>query len=102
MKEKTSSLTSDTISALRFPLALGVVFIHFNILSDKLSVRGAGDTGQFPDWLVCMVRLLTSVIPTIAVPLFFIISGYLFFRSGLTVRTYTGKLRTRTRTILVP
>ena len=48
MKEKISSLTSSTISALRFPLTVGVVFIHFNVLSDNLAVRGTGNAEHFP------------------------------------------------------
>ena len=102
MKEKISSLTSSTISALRFPLTVGVVFIHFNVLSDNLAVRGTGNAEHFPTWLVCMFNLFSEVLPRIAVPLFFIISGYLFFRSGFMIRTYTDKLRRRVRTLLVP
>ena len=102
MKEKISSLTSSTISALRFPLTVGVVFIHFNVLSDNLAMRGTGNAEHFPTWLVCMFNLFSEVLPRIAVPLFFIISGYLFFRSGFMIRTYTDKLRRRVRTLLVP
>ena len=102
MKEKISSLTSDTISALRFPLSLGVVFIHFNILSDALAVRGTGSAGHFPEWLTCVVTLFSDILARLAVPLFFIISGYLFFRADFTLRSYKEKLRKRARTILVP
>ena len=49
-----------------------------------------------------MFNLFSEVLPRIAVPLFFIISGYLFFRSGFMIRTYTDKLRRRVRTLLVP
>jgi len=55
----------DLISDLRFPLAVMVVCIH---CGNRPFVDGG-------EWFRV---LLAQIIPTIAVPLFFLISGYLF------------------------
>ena len=56
-----------------------------------------------PDWYFFIVRLFSEGLSAIAVPLFFIFSGFLFFYgkkfSGV---VYRQKLRTRVRTLLVP
>lgn len=88
------NLLSSVIAFLRFPLIVGVVFIHSepNIFYD-------GDPGEYFNELY---RLLSCHISGCAVPLFFLFSGYLFFKSGFSVRIYTSKLQKRVRTILIP
>jgi len=49
-----------------------------------------------------MVSFFSNVLPRIGVPLFFLMSGYLFFRSGLTRNSYKSKLKKRALTLLVP
>lgn len=94
-------LMSETISALRFPLMVGVVFIHFNI-SEGMELQSVVYGTDMPSWFVYMVNLLSDVLPSVGVPLFFLMSGYLFFRSGLTADAYKSKLKKRARTLLVP
>ena len=67
---------SQRITALRFPLACLVIFIHFNITE----VNFAGETMavEAPLWVEIIRHLIANVWGGIAVPLFFIISGYLF------------------------
>lgn len=100
-KKSFSKLSSDTISALRFPLMVGIVFIHFGVL-DGIKVQGVVYGANPPFWLQCINIMFSKVIPTIGVPLFFVISGYLFFLSGLSLESYKKKLRKRVRTLLVP
>lgn len=73
-------LQSKTIDWLRFPLMFMVVFIHVchqNLLDMKPSVFAYGT-----------YFTVSQVIARIAVPLFFIISGYyFFFGKGKTVHS---------------
>jgi len=102
MEQKSfSKLSSDTISALRFPLMVGIVFIHFGVLKG-ITVQGVEYGANPPLWLVYVNNLFSQVLPRIGVPLFFLMSGYLFFLSGLTADSYKSKLKKRARTLLVP
>lgn len=95
-------LLSKTISYLRFPLTVGVVFIHFN-LAYCLNIHGVIHGLENPEWYFFILHLISGVLPTIGVPLFFIISGFLFFyRADFDKGVYKQKLRTRARTLLVP
>lgn len=83
------------ITALRFPLALLVVFIHTHNAQWQLIETGSAPT---------LASFLSGILPTFAVPLFFALSGYLFFYK---VRTfdlvcYAGKLRRRMLTLAIP
>lgn len=74
---KIHSVDSRTITLLRLPLALCIIFIHLN-----LNARGSEicwtDLGTMDVYriVVCVVK---NELANLAVPLFFIISGYLFF-----------------------
>ncbi len=85
------------ITALRFPLACFVVLIHaYNSCWRDLGSDFIDGLGSF----------LSLTLPQFAVPLFFVISGYLFFFStqehGFTAHTYFTKIKHRLRTLLVP
>ena len=86
-----SSTDSILIQRLRFPLAVMVVFIHSG---NRPFVDGG-------EWFRVM---FADVIPAIAVPLFFLISGYLFFQ-GLERWNWDNwrkKMRRRVHTLLIP
>lgn len=56
-----------------------------------------------PDWYYYVISLFSDVLPRIAVPLFFIISGFLFFyHKDFSKQVYQQKLKTRAVTLLVP
>ncbi len=86
------------ITALRFPLALLVVLIHCNIAQ-----RTAADAAQF-DAIAPLCRFFSQRITAVAVPMFFVISGFLFFRGKqtFTLSDYKAKLQSRAKTLLVP
>lgn len=95
-------LLSQTISYLRFPLTVGVVFIHSD-LSKGVQLPDTIYGLNSPDWFYYLMQLFSNVIPRIAVPLFFFISGFLFFHNmDFNGNTYKRKLYTRTRTLLIP
>ncbi len=83
------------ITALRFPLAVLVVLIH----SYNSAWRTAGHEALTGWGTFC-----SQTLPTFAVPLFFAISGYLFFArmQAFSWSVYAEKLRRRVHTLLVP
>ncbi len=95
------SLLSKTISYLRFPLIVGVVLIHGNILVMNIQ----GTVIRYDRWPIVafVINLFSSVFADICVPLFFFISGFLFFfNSDFSKEIYLGKLKKRVKTLLVP
>jgi fucose 4-O-acetylase-like acetyltransferase len=100
---KEDKLISETISLLRFPLTVFVVFIHYNMGVRGFSLHGVTYGLDAPEWFRCLTAFFSDVLPRTAVPLFYIISGYLFFRGGsFDAGVYRRKLRTRASTLLVP
>ena len=94
------ALLSKTNSFLRFPLIVGVVLIHNNL--EEINIQGKTISyGSWP-WLSYLMEFFSSVLPTIAVPLFFFISGFLFFHhTDFDGTVYKKKLKSRCRTLLV-
>ena len=94
---------SESINLLRFPLAILVVFVHsFGADIDIAQLHASGLSGAaIHDY----VRIFCSrVIATSAVPIFFIISGYLLFLKveHYSLNTYEDKLRKRYHSLLKP
>lgn len=70
---------SASIDLLRFPLAILVIFVHMGVTPEYLN------TADFPlisaQGIYNLVTLAISKLDRIAVPAFFLISGYLFLIS---------------------
>ena len=98
-----SSNQSLTIDVLRFPLALAVVFIHMDpetvCLLDAdfpmLSYRGVYNI---------LGISISHVFANIAVPMFYVISGLLFFANmrDWSWSLYKDKMKRRLKTLLIP
>jgi surface polysaccharide O-acyltransferase-like enzyme len=98
-----SQLQSMTIDLLRFPLAIMVIFIHMNPFTvalpdadfSMLSGRGIFNV---------IAIMLSHGISCIAVPTFFLISGYLFFIKGsdFTWSLYCYKIKRRLHSLIIP
>lgn len=96
-------LQSATIDLLRFPLAIMVIFIHMN-----------PEVSNLFDVDFCLISghgiynvtgvLLSHVLTHIAVPTFYLISGFLFFINfqKWSWEGYKKKLSSRIKTLLVP
>lgn len=99
MLDKISSLRLDV---LRFPLIVGVVFIHAYGANIKLADQQMGSTQ--PAAIYDMVtQMVSQGVARIAVPLFFLISAYLFFLHWQpSAQTYRHKLKSRIPTLLIP
>jgi surface polysaccharide O-acyltransferase-like enzyme len=89
------ALTSRVVSFLRFPLIVAVIFIHCNLLVKNPEL----ETKSVFYFLV----YITMKLVCIAVPTFFFISGFLFFKEGyLDLNLYQKKLKSRVHTVLIP
>lgn len=98
---KNDELLSKTISLLRFPLIVGVVFIH-NIMG-QIDIQGVTVSYDSRPWLAYTMIFFGNVLPAIAVPLFFFFSGFLFFyKTDFTMTVYKKKLKSRFHTLLIP
>jgi surface polysaccharide O-acyltransferase-like enzyme len=97
-----SKLDSRRIDVLRFPLIVGVVYIH----AYEAGIRFAGgvaSTVQDALFFDFVRNLLSQGVARVAVPAFFLISGYLFFlnwRTGFDF--FVPKMHARIRTLFVP
>lgn len=93
---------SKTINFLRFPLIVGVVFIHNNMSSINIQ----GHITTFDQWPVVpfIMNLCSNVLAAISVPLFFIISGFLLFYKidNYNISIYKKKLKSRSKSLLIP
>ena len=103
MPKKDQSVLSNTIDFLRFPLIIAVVFIHCDPAPMVIGGKELVEKNTYP--IYSLLRWIVSEeVAKIAVPLFFFISGFLFFyRSpSLTISDYVKKLKKRARTLLIP
>ena len=87
---------SKAIEFLRFPLICAVVCIHTNLI-------------EYCDWLTDFSvfsnssYIFISILCSIAVPLFFFISGYLFFKTqDFNEKIYIDKIKRRIISLFVP
>lgn len=89
---------SDIINLLRFPLIVGILFIHTIIIP----FEDALNSGYL--LLGNSEHLFSIILPTFCVPLFFIFSGYLFFANitRFTFKSYVKKLKGRIHSLLIP
>jgi len=92
---------SDTITMLRFPLIASVVLVHAYSIPENLTESMIGEGSQFLNLFI--QSLFSDVFARIAVPLFFLISGYLiFYGKPITNQLIKRKWRSRINTLLIP
>ena len=97
-----SDETSSRLNLLRFPLIVGVVFIHNYETTVDFQGSAAGIV-QSSVMLDFVRNLISQGIARTAVPLFFLMSGYLFFYGfDMTKAGYVAKLKSRSKTLLFP
>lgn len=94
---------SKAIDNLRLPMAIMVVAIHcyfFNSLNINALPSKWG--GVFVEWII---NICSIVLTDCAVPMFFVISGYLFFLrqdDGFTWAQYKAKMLRKCKILLLP
>lgn len=97
--------TSHVIAALRLPLCVMVLAIHtFNWRHDFPVEGWPSALDEQPYWFQVVTHLVMWAWCSMAVPLFFVFAGFLFFREGLPLgwQGYAAKLKRRVWTLLVP
>lgn len=92
----------NVFSWLRFPMIVFVVVTHAN-LSD-VNIQGSPICNSFPKWYFDFMYFFSEAVTRLAVPVFFIISGYLFFYKidFFGKNEYVYKLRRRIQSLLIP
>lgn len=95
--------SSLRLKILRFPLIVGVIFIH-NADSVVRFAQGVNSGTASANVLTDFIRNLVSQgIARTAVPLFFLMSGYFFFRGLQSLKhDYFNRINSRIRSLLVP
>ncbi len=95
---------SLTIDVLRLPLAVMVVFIHSSGIHSMVSWpywadKNALQTADLTIWV-----LLSHVVSHVAVPTFYLLSGFLFFYGvkEFTRHQYFNKLYKRLHSLVIP
>lgn len=95
---------SKIVDSLRFPFIVMVVFIHcsgtYPVNIDSITWN---DTASI-DYYVILRFLVIDILCRIAVPSFFLFSGYYFFYKvdSFSIDIYKNKLRKRVRSLLIP
>ena len=94
-EQNIGSLNSRVISYLRFPLCVAVVLIHININTKDC---------ESPLLFNNTYYLFSQILPRVAVPLFFVFSGFLFFSKldQFSLYDYREKLLKRINTLFIP
>ncbi|WP_223584209.1 acyltransferase family protein [Sphingobacterium sp. GVS05A] len=102
-KMSAEELQSKVIDFLRFPLIVGVVFIHTDFSDIVMAGVKQISFVNYPIFSRIFF-LFSKVIFEACVPLFFFISGFLFFykTAGFSREIYLQKLKNRIRSLLVP
>lgn len=103
MSSESEKLQSQVISFLRFPLIVAVVFIHSN--PGDVVFNGQSAVVNYNLSVYEGIRYFVSeIVARVAVPVFFFISGFLFFRKmdNWNISIYVQKLKKRGRSLLIP
>jgi fucose 4-O-acetylase-like acetyltransferase len=99
MLDQESSLR---LKLLRFPPMIGVIYIHSydTVIHYSTGSLGTADLNGVTN---CIRILISEGIARAAVPLFFLMSGYLFFATfHASGQTYCKKIGSRLRSLLIP
>jgi len=88
---------SKRIISLRFLLIVFVVFIHNN--PTEVNFATGTEIYNIPVYVSIVRELISNIIASVAVPLFFLISGYLLYAKD---EKFITVLKKKSRTILLP
>lgn len=91
--------TSRTIVAIRFLLMVFIVFIHSNGVTSFWDENGTEYFYNIPYVENIVILFFTQVLARCAVPLFFLISGYLFYLKNY---SYPILLKKKAKSLLIP
>ena len=104
MNDKVRLEYSKIISAVRFPLIVSLVFVHFDI-SEIDVIRGFHSSYpvHLPGIIDALIFSTGHLFAGVRVACFFLISGYLFFLTYRpTLQGVLSKFKNRVNTLLIP
>lgn len=90
---------SKRITCLRFILAVLVVFIHSKFDQSTIDFADGSMQISFPLYVEIIQMIFTSVLGGVSVPLFFVISAYLFFAKPKSAKE---NIKSKFKSIVVP
>lgn len=99
---KLDKISSERLSLLRFPLIVGVIFLHSYSSDVALSTVRAGliQTSCYSSFIR---EFVSQGLARVAVPLFFLMSGYFFFiKFEWSLDNYKRQLQSRVNSLLIP
>lgn len=94
-KKWPATSVSNRIENIRFPLCVGVMLIHCNIL-------GLGDSENLVGATEAIVTFGSSTLPMLCVPMFFMISGYISSFKTIDRHNYLEFMRKKFRSLIIP
>ena len=96
-----SDLRSQSLDMLRFPLAVVVLIVH-TIQTDLILHGNRIETDDMP-LLLAMKDFVTAFLSDQSVPVYFFISGFVFFLGGrLSKQRYVRKMKNRFKSLFIP
>lgn len=102
MNIQTDRIISDSLNYMRFPLAIIVVLCHI-VTNGPLEIQGNIIGFDNMPLLKFFNVFVDATLRGISVPIFFVISGYMFFREGVfNEKIYAKKIKNRIKTLLIP
>lgn len=105
LSPSSSQRLSEVVRALRFPLILIVVFIHVPLAGDAGMVLPWQIPADGRAWYDYVSQLVSFVLGDVAVPMFFLFSGYYMFarpKAWWTGAVYREEMTKRIRTLVLP
>ena len=90
-----STEESNRLNILKYIAIIFVVYIH----AYSVDVNFAKETGSLPWWLLFFENLISQTITRCGVPLFFLISSVLLFK---THRNYKATIKGKIKSLLIP
>ena len=100
--EKDEQLLSKSIDFMRFPMIVGVVFIHALGVSAIVGGKTYGFFGAVPIYSFCS-NLFSNILGRVCLIIFWFTSGYLFFyKTDFSFDVYKKKIKKRVHTLLIP
>ncbi len=98
----TRELRSESLDLLRFPLAVVVVIVHL-VVAEGFVIQGQLVNVADSPFFELIYRFVDAFLRGQSVPIYFFISGYVFFVGvELTRERYFQKLKNRVKTLLIP
>ena len=96
---------SEVVRALRFPLIVLVVFIHVPLASSEGQIFPFAFPGNGYTWYQYVSQVVSFVLGDVAVPMFFLFSGYYMFakpKAWCAKAIYVAEMKKRWGTLILP